>query len=249
MRFVATGGSPGDRKSSWGRGQAGADARAAPRSARRPAGPLHHAAHAFSFALIVPLTLSWSGPIGAAVAGTNITSKDAPGPVSLADLAAIHKALTGPPPGPPVVVNDRAFWNEPERLSGKLVRVQGAVARRFRQPAIGAFPPLAELWLMTDSQNPICVLLPSDPSRDETTGPLVVEGVFLRLIRYPSPDGDRSAPLVVGRTVRPQAAPMLSEAVGASWRAGDWALAGVVALLVAGVIGAQHLRRPPRRFH
>jgi hypothetical protein len=150
--------------------------------------------------------------------------------LGLADLPAEHAALAGKATidgpeadAPPQSVTFRELWNHPEAWRGRRVRVQGTIARVFRQGAVGSFPPLAEAWLSTPEGDLLCLVFPQQDRRgqktDSTAGPaqktrdeppparelesepgrrVTFTGTFLKTIRYPAADLARLAPLIVG---------------------------------------------------
>jgi hypothetical protein len=150
---------------------------------------------------------------------------DKPGDrLGLADLPAEHAALSGKATidGPeahalPQTVPFRELWNHPETWRGRRVRVQGTIARVFRQGAVGSFPPLVEAWLSTPEGDLLCVVFPQEDRRGQKTHTDTVPaqktrdelapepgrrvtftGTFLKTIRYPAADLARLAPLIVG---------------------------------------------------
>lgn len=150
--------------------------------------------------------------------------------LGLVDLPAEHAALSGKATidgpeahAPPHNVTFRDLWNHPETWRGRRVRVQGTIARVFRQGAVGSFPPLAEAWLSTPEGDLLCVVFPQEDRRGQKThtkaGPtqntrdepaparqlepepgrrVTFTGTFLKTIRYPAADLARLAPLIVG---------------------------------------------------
>jgi hypothetical protein len=96
--------------------------------------------------------------------------------LGLADLPAEHAALAGKATidgpqahAPPQSVTFRDLWNHPETWRGRRVRVQGTIARIFRQGAVGSFPPLAEAWLSTPEGDLLCVVFPQEDHRGQKT--------------------------------------------------------------------------------
>ncbi|MBX6316286.1 MAG: hypothetical protein IRY99_25740, partial [Isosphaeraceae bacterium] len=82
-------------------------------------------------------------------------------PLSLADLPAYRQALEATPLGAAVPVTFRDLWDDPAAYRGRRVRVEGRVARRFRQGAVGQLPALSELWIATNDKNLICSVFPT----------------------------------------------------------------------------------------
>jgi hypothetical protein len=204
--------------------------------------------------------LLWASPTLA----DDAPSKQPPRPetdLTLADLAPYREALHGKPGGPATAVAFRALWDSPERYKGRRVRVEGRIARRFRQGAFGTFPPLIEAWPVSPSGDPLCIVFP-DPKPTEpgpsTSAPgatVAFEGVFLRLVRYPGGDTARLAPLIVGDhppellSASPVSKPDVGEnetAWGGFSRL-DWALGIAAAAVVMLVLARQHLGRPLQR--
>jgi len=223
--------------------------------------------------VLLVLLLLPAGPICARDGDDRGAALPAGSDLALADLAAYRAALDGKPAGAATAVTFRALWEHPETYQGRRVRVEGRVARRFRQGAFGTFPPLVEAWAVTPAGDPFCLVF-ADPSPG-VDGPAAApapvpgasvgfEGVFLRQIRYPGSDTARLAPLIVGDrppTVTAAAAPEPGPAPGPDRaRVGpatgvwgrfsrlDWALGIGAAVVVVWVLVFQHLRRPPRRL-
>lgn len=169
-------------------------------------------------------------------------------PVHLGDYPAILQGVTSPISGPIRAVGFRELWDHPETFAGSPLRIQGRVARRFRQPRMAEFPALSELWVMDESQNPFCLLVPSDRQGDSEPGRVIrFNGVFLRLIRYEGSDGNRIAPLIVGPgPIEPIGPPPETPANPSTAGSEAW-LALIVGAFVVLILGIQHLRRPPRR--
>ncbi len=171
--------------------------------------------------------------------------------LNLADLPEYREALTASREGNAVDVTFRDLWEHPESYEGRLVRVRGQVVRRYRQDALGAFPPLTELWITSPDGNLTCLAFPTPPvaakNRDQPGARVAFTGTFLRLIRYPGSDTDRLAPLIVGSrgpTVRTEAPAPPTAKRKAAW---DWIVGGVLAAFVAAILALQHLKRPARR--
>ena len=109
-------------------------------------------------------------------------------PVSVADLPAYQAALAARidrESTPTVTFRD--LWDHPEAHQGQPVRVEGRLARLFRQPGIGQFPALTEAWVTSPLGEPICLVFPSGSSAN---GPQLGDrvrfaGTFLRRITYP----------------------------------------------------------------
>lgn len=213
--------------------------------------------------LAAALALWWLSAAPAAAQVVEPGGEPAPAPagseLSLADLAPYRAALDGKPAGPAAPATFRELWGHPDRYRGRRVRVEGRVARRFRQGAFGTFPPLVEAWAVAPSGDPLCLVFPDPSPGPDPAGSLVgasvaFEGVFLRSIRYAGGDTARLAPLIVGDRApavtgaapKPAAGPV-SRGRGA-FSAVDWALGAGAAAVVIGALVVQHLRRAPARL-
>jgi hypothetical protein len=109
---------------------------------------------------------------------------------------------------------------------------------------------LAEVWAVTPSGDPFCLVFPEprETSALEPTGPVRFVGTFLKQVRYQGGDGPRLAPLIVGPKppAALESAPSKTPGPGPSipWLEGAAGLA--VACFVGLVLARQHLRRPLR---
>jgi hypothetical protein len=168
--------------------------------------------------------------------------------LALADLPAYHAALKDDLSTAVASVRFRDLWERPAEFEGRRVVVEGTIERRFRQPAVGQFPALCELWLVAPDKNPLGIVFP-DTKRAPGPGDRVrFRGTFLRLIRYPSGDVERLAPLVVGgRAPEVLGGDALIAAKGLSWSAFEWSIGGALACLVVMVLALQYARRPRGR--
>lgn len=176
-------------------------------------------------------------------------------PLGLAELEAYHAALEAGPSGEAVAATFRDLWDRPDAFRGRRVRVEGTIARRFRQGPVGDFPPLTELWVATPDRNLICLVHPdpgeAPPAKAPAEGSKVrFEGTFLKRVRYRGGDVDRLAPLVVGPGPPEvvDTARMLMDR--GAWGRIDW-MVGVVAAAVVLMallrVGLHRSgRRPPR---
>ena len=191
--------------------------------------------------------------IVASLAATVATTRADDPAVSIADLAAYQTALAARPVASRAApVPFRELWEHPQAHQGRPVRVEGRVARLFRQPAVGQFPALVEAWIMSPLGEPTCLVFPSGMGRGvPDLGQRVrFDGTFLRRITYPGGDTQRVAPLVVG----PEAPTVLDPGPspgGASFGtifggnpAADWGIGLLAAFAVAGVLARRHLNRP-----
>lgn len=164
--------------------------------------------------------------------------------VSLADLPAYRDALRSSADAPVSPVSFRDLWDRPDTYRGKRVSVTGRVRRIFRQPAVGEFPPLVEAWVVTGTDDPICLVFPDAPIEAGST--LAFSGVYLKQIRYRGEDTDRLAPLIVGpRPPEASVAPQPAKASGRS-RELDLMFGMVVAMIILLGLIRTFLRRPPR---
>jgi hypothetical protein len=195
--------------------------------------------------------------------------------LSLADLAAYRTALAGTATAddarasrssPPRRVGFRELWDHAPDWRGRRVRVQGRVARIFRQGPVGSFAPLAEVWLTSPQGDPFCVVFPPGQTQQTRAQSRVripqpgqevtFSGTFLKQIRYAAGDGDRLAPLIVGD--QPPAASASVETpptqglspVGSalrtlpsfeSWSPATWALGLTLACAAAVVLAWRHV--------
>lgn len=192
-------------------------------------------------------------------------SADASGRLSAADLPAYLQALGEPIEESGSAADSAAIpnptftelWRDPSSFRDRRIRVQGRAARRFRQDAVGDFPPLVELWLVDAGRNPICVVYPapvagsgSDSDSEPKIGETVAfTGRFLRLLSYPGEDAERLAPLIVG----PQP-PIVaisggtsSAAAQSAWsavRRWEWLVAGALASAIGLAFLTLRQRRP-----
>ena len=176
--------------------------------------------------------------------GLALLARDANGWISLADVPDYESALKATGPARPV--SFRELWDHPQTYRGQRVRVEGRADRRFRQSAVGRLPALVELWLTTDEGNVIALVFPGQNQSPALGQRVRFEGTFLRIIRYPSGDGDRLAPLVVGGEPPLESRASLTNASN-PWSRTDWAVAGVLAVVAGLVLATVHLRRPRRR--
>lgn len=191
--------------------------------------------------LLALATAAWDG-----------VDRDAPS-LSLVDLATYRAALEGKPAGPALPATFRDLWDRPAEFRGRRVRVEGRVARRFRQGALGTFPPLVEAWTVSPAGDPLCLVFP-DGKAAEAVRPgarVRFDGAFLRTVRYRGGDADRLAPLIVGdrppTVIEPPAPAARGPVVPDAWNGfapRDWALGLVAAAAVALYLARQHLSAP-----
>ena len=197
----------------------------------------------------------WAGAVVViALAATAAADDDTR--LELTDLSAYRAALEKPAEGPTHRVTFRELWDDPGRYQGKRVRVEGKVARRFSQGAVGTFPALVELWAVSPAGDPFCLVYPSVPGSEAAPGASVAfEGTYLKRLRYKGADADRLAPLVVGAAPPTVTAPAPKGETGGE-RPPDplgrleWTFGLVAAGLVALVLARGQVRgwgRRPKR--
>jgi hypothetical protein len=173
--------------------------------------------------------------------------------LSLADLASYRAALVRPAEGPARAVTFRELWDHGADFQGRRVRIDGKVARRFRQGAIGTFPPLEEVWATSPAGDPFCLVFPAGKSPSEAAPGASVrfEGTYLKRLRYHGADVDRLAPLIVGdrAPLVTITAPRETSGSGgwAGMGRGEWTIGLVVAALAAWMLAHRHLSGPPKR--
>ncbi len=165
--------------------------------------------------------------------------------IGLADLEAYHAALSARPDESAPLVGFRELWEHPEAHTGQMVRVEGRLARIFRQPRIGDFPPLAEAWVVSPAGDPFCLVFPPGEGRSipEVGAPVRFSGTFLRRIKYHGGDTDRLAPLIVGPSI-PTTLAVAPVAASRPWSRVDWMMAVGASLVVAVILARRHLTRP-----
>ena len=169
--------------------------------------------------------------------------------MELTDLAVYRRALEPfPPSARPQRLRYRDFWNHEPAREGGLVQVEGRIVRRFRQGAIGTFPPLVEAWAVTPLGEPYCWVYPENGEKRPFTNQTVrFEGTYLRKVRYEGGDVARVAPLIVGPrapvSFSAQESPD-SKRPPLSRGLGDWVLGGLALFVVVGVLIWQYLNRP-----
>ncbi|QDV35139.1 hypothetical protein [Tautonia plasticadhaerens] len=179
-------------------------------------------------------------------------------PLTIADLDSYRSALRPDDPDAPAPepVAFADLWGRPGDFLGRRVAIEGRAARRFRQPAVGEYPPLVELWLADRAGNPSCVVYPEPEGGDPTPLGATVRfpGTYQKRLEYRAGDEPRLAPLIVGpgppAVLRgPSGGPARGpwRPVG-PFRGVDWLVGAIVAAAVASAILRQALSRPnPRR--
>lgn len=207
--------------------------------------------HTHGFSLIACLAVG----LGVLGVGVDRAIGQEDRPLTIADLDEYRRALRADEPGDPAPepVSFVTLWERPEEFLGRRVSVEGKAARRFRQGAIGEYPPLVELWIATRTGNPTCLVYPEPTGGDPTPLGATVRfaGTFQKRVRYEAGDEPRIAPLVVG----PEAPTVLRGPARGAWqpigpfRPVDWMVGAIVAAGVVSVIVRQVLMRPgrPRR--
>lgn len=175
-------------------------------------------------------------------------------PLTIADLDSYRSALRPPEPGAPdpEPVGFGDLWGRADDFLGRRVAVEGRAARRFRQPGVGEYPPLVELWLADRLGNPFCVVYPDPEGGDPTPlgGTVRFSGTYQKRLEYQASDEPRLAPLIVG----PGPPEVLNAPAKGPWRpvgpfrGVDWLVGAIVAAAVLSAILRQVLSRPgPRR--
>jgi hypothetical protein len=166
-------------------------------------------------------------------------------PLSLADLEAYRVALARQPDASAPLVRFRDLWDRPEAFAGRPVMVEGRLARIFRQPRLGEFPPLVEAWVVSEVGDPFCVVFADENGNHspEIGTSVRFSGTFLRRIKYQGGDTARIVPLIVGPRPPSSLTPRTSFELW-SWSSVDWIMglgaAGVIALFLA----RRHYSRP-----
>ncbi len=195
-----------------------------------------------------------SGPVLVLILGTLTHSTLADdGPLALGDLAAYHAAITGKIDSASTrPATFRELWDHPATYQGHPVRVAGRLARLFRQPGVGQFPPLVEAWVTSPLGEPTCIVFPTRPREPAPSLGDQVEftGTFLRQITYQGGDTKRVAPLIVGPAVpdvleagsKPNAEPF--GPIFGGDHAADWGIGLAVSLGVVWMLARRHLDRP-----
>ncbi len=169
-------------------------------------------------------------------------------PLSLADLEAYRVALRsqGDPSAP--LVQFRDLWNHPATYAGKSVRVEGRVARIFRQPRLGEFPPMVETWVVSTVGDPFCLVFADETGAKspEIGQKVTFSGQFIRLIQYRGGDTSRVVPLIVGPAppANPPGNPTRSDW---SWTSIDWIMGVGATAVVLAILAGRHLSRPVAR--
>lgn len=197
---------------------------------------------------------TWGFVLGAVVL---IAAVDDDARLSLSDLVPYRAALEKPAAGTATRVTFRALWDDPEAYRGKRVRIEGKVARRFTQGAFGTFPALVELWAVSPSGDPFCLVFPASKASDAIPGAAIAfEGTYLKRLRYRGADADRLAPLIVGDHAPTVTSPAPPRVLGEGTIPGEptgrveWLFglvaAGLVALVLARRCLAGTVRRPAR---
>ena len=164
------------------------------------------------------------------------------GRLALGDLAAYRDALEIKMPDSVPAVTFRDLWAHPDRYQGRPVRVEARVVRRFRRESVGRLPPLAEVWAVEPSGDPLCLVFPdADGSASLAVGRTIrFAGTYLKRVRYRGGDADRLAPLIVG----PSPPTPLADS---DRRSLDLALGVGAAFAVMLMLSRRALSRPIRR--
>ncbi len=169
-------------------------------------------------------------------------------PASIADLEAYAEALRPAPGAQAGAVGFRDLWDHPGAHAGRRVRVEGRLARVFRQPAVGRFPALAEAWVVTPAGDPFCLVFPDAeaPAGAGLGADVRFVGTFLRRVQYRGGDAARLVPLIVGPEPPSLASPA-PPATGSAGSPADWAVGLGAAAAVTLVLARRHLSRPAAR--
>jgi hypothetical protein len=115
-------------------------------------------------------------------------------------------------------------FNDPDNYRGKVVHVEGRLARLRGWPAPEyvkqrGVANLYEAWVFdaTQGTNPWCVIFTDLPAGlkvgEKMNIPVTADGYFFKKYRYTAANDDRYTPLVIGRTLHLEKAP--SQSVGA----------------------------------
>jgi hypothetical protein len=170
------------------------------------------------------------------------------GPASLSDLPEYREALEADARGPAPLVTFRDLWDRPDFYRGRPVRVEGRVARLFRQEPLGAFPALTEAWASSPEGDPFCLVFPTGDGDSPQIGATVrFRGTFLRPIRYKGGDVDRLAPLIVGGGPPEMSTSPPRQGPASGFTPLDWGMGIAVSGVVVLILLRQFLGRPARR--
>lgn len=192
--------------------------------------------------ILVPVLLAFDG------SGRVDVSTPAAKAIGLTELESYHEALQAAPKGPAPPVRFEQLWLDGPLWEGRDVTIEGRVVRQFRQPAVGSFPPLVEVWIASTTGNLTCGVFPDRGPIPTRAGAIRLTGRYLWRIRYESADGPREAPLLVGAEPATAVAdPPRATLPRAGAHRIDWEVAVGLLLFVTLVLGVQHFRRPGRR--
>jgi hypothetical protein len=177
-------------------------------------------------------------------------------PIGLADLAAYRVALASRSDESAPLVRFRDLWDRPEAYAGKPVTVEGRLARRFKQPRLGDFPPLVEAWVVSEVGDPFCVVFAEEDETNslEIGSSVRFSGTFLRRIKYQAGDTARIVPLIVGPGPPTLPSGRQSEterAIQTASKMVEWAMGFGIAAMVTIVLVRLHFSRQiamPRPF-
>jgi len=131
------------------------------------------------------------------------------------------------------------FWEQPDRLRGKLVRLKLHVRRAIHNDAIPKNPlgleHVFELWGATDESKsyPYALVVDELPADLPTGGDVHYDvefvGYFLKLTRYEAFDKARASPLLIGRIRSLEPPPSAKKtADGQAW---IWTVCGAIAMV------------------
>jgi hypothetical protein len=131
------------------------------------------------------------------------------------------------------------------KYRGDVVQIEGRLKRvRDIRPTAGleadGVQHLYEAWIFSEihREHAWCVLfteLPATiPVAEDLDRPVTFAGYFYKVYRYPTPDGTRRSPLLVGRTIAPQAQVATAPGVWElSSRTIPWLMGSVVVGIIA----------------
>ncbi len=181
--------------------------------------------------------------IGCLASSLGAVAEDSP--LTLADLEAYRVALLSKPDSSAPTVGFRDLWDRPDAYAGRAVSVEGRLARTFRQPKYGEFPPLVEAWVVSPAGDPFCLIFPQAGGgpTPEIGASVRFSGTFLKRIEYRGGDVARLAPLIVG-PVAPSDRNSTPGIEREGWSSTDWMMGVGASLVVALILAGRHFARP-----
>ena len=191
--------------------------------------------------------MRWApGWLGIVALAMGVALAQESGPIGPADYPELARLLRESLPEQIEVVPFEDLWQDPNGGSGRAVRVSGVARRVFRQPAVGEFPALAEVWITDEAGNPMGLMFPDRPRRDYVGQRVAFQGRVLRMVEYRGGSEIRRAPLIVGpEPPNMTLAGPIEPAESERW-VSEWVLGGLLLVFVILVLGMQHARRPRR---